>query len=75
MEKLLEILKSIKPGVDFEKSEDMIEEGLIDSFDVVSIVAKINEEFDIDFTVSEIIPENFKTPKTLYDTIERIRNS
>lgn len=75
MEKLLELLKSVKPGVDFEKCEDMIEEGLIDSFDIVTIVAKVNEEFDIDFTVSEIVPENFKTPTTLYETIERIRNS
>lgn len=75
MEKLLKILEDIKPGVDFAKSEDMIEEGLIDSFDIVTIIARINEEFDIEFTVSEVVPENFKTVKTLYETIERIQNS
>ncbi len=75
MEKLLNILKSIKPGVDFENSENMIEEGLIDSFDIVTIIAKINEEYDIEFEVSEIVPENFATVKTLYETIERIKNS
>lgn len=74
MEKLLKILNEIKPGVDFAECEDMIEEGVIDSFDIVTIVAKINEEFEIEFTVDEIVPENFKTPKTLYDTIERIKN-
>ena len=75
MEKLLEILESIKPGVDFKSSQNMIEEGLIDSFDIVTIIAKVNEEFDIDFAVSEVVPENFETVETLYKTIERIRNS
>lgn len=75
MEKLLEILESIKPGVDFKNSKNMIEEGLIDSFDIVTIVAKINEEFDIEFSVSEVVPENFATVETLYKTIERIKNN
>lgn len=75
MEKLLEILESIKPGVDFKNSKNMIEEGLIDSFDIVTIVAKINEEFDIEFSVSEVVPENFATVETLYETIERIKNN
>ena len=75
MEKLLKILESIKPGVDFKNNKNMIEEGLIDSFDIVTIIAKINEEFDIEFSVLEVVPENFATVKTLYDTIERIKNS
>lgn len=75
MEKLLEILESVKPGVDFKSSSNMIEEGLIDSFDIVSIIANINEAFDIDFGVSEVVPENFATVQALYETIERIKNS
>ncbi len=75
MEKLLEILEEIKPGVNFKESENMLEEGLIDSFDIVTLVAKISEEFDVDFSVSEIVPENFATVKSLYETIERIKNS
>ena len=47
MEKLLEILNSVKPGVDFETAENIIEDELIDSFDIVTIVAQIREEFDI----------------------------
>lgn len=75
MEKLLEILEEIKPGVDFKNSHNMLEEGLIDSFDIVNIVANINAEFDIDFSVTEIVPENFETVESLYKTIERIKNS
>ncbi len=75
MEKLLQILESVKPGVDFKASKNMIEEGLIDSFDMISIIANINMEFGIDFSVAEITPENFATVETLYKTIERIKNS
>lgn len=75
MEKLLEILENIKPGVDFKNSKNMIEEGLIDSFDIVTIVANINAEFDIEFGVLDVIPENFATVDALYKTIERIKNS
>ncbi len=75
MEKLLKLLESLKPGVDFKNSKNMIEEGLIDSFDMINIIANINEEFGIDFSVAEIVPENFETVETLYKTIERIKNS
>ncbi len=74
MKKLLEILEEIKPGVDFKNSKNMIEEGLIDSFDIITIITAINSEFDIDFTVADIMPENFETVETLYNTIERIKN-
>ena len=74
MKKLLEIIEEIKPGVDFKNSKNMIEEGLIDSFDIITIITAINSEFDIDFTVADIMPENFETVETLYNTIERIKN-
>jgi len=75
MNKLLEVLETVKPGVDFKNSKDMISEGLIDSFDMISIIANINEAFDIDFSVADITPENFQTVQSLYEAIERIKNS
>lgn len=75
MIELLEILKELKPGINFESSKNMVEEGLIDSFDIINIVANINMKFDMDFPVTEILPENFETIETLYQTIERIKNS
>lgn len=74
MEKLLEILENVKPGVDFTKEENIVEDGIIDSFDIVTIVAQISEEFDIDFPVNEIIPENFNSVEALYAVIERLQN-
>lgn len=75
MDKLLEILENVKPGVNFKESKNMIEEGLIDSFDMISIIANINEEFGIDFAVQDITPENFLTVESLYEAIVRIKNS
>lgn len=74
MEKLLEILESVKPGVDFTKEENIVEDGIIDSFDIVTIVAQISDEYDIEFPVNEIIPENFNSVEALYAVIERLQN-
>ncbi len=72
MEELLELLKSIKPDVDFEKEESLIEDELLDSFDIVSIVAAINDEFDIQIGAGDIVPENFNSAKAMYKLIEKL---
>lgn len=59
MEKLLEMLEEIKPEHDFKSSKDFIEDGLLDSFDVISLVNMIEEEFDVMIDGMDIIPENF----------------
>ena len=69
MEKLITILESIKPGVDFNQENNLIEDGILDSFDIVTLVAKINEEYDVDFPVSKILPEIFNTKEALLETI------
>ena len=61
MEELLEVLKRVKPGVDFENNHNLIDEEVLDSFDIVSIVAAINEEFDIQITAKDIVLENFNS--------------
>lgn len=73
MEKLLEILESVKPGVDFKNEVGLVENGIIDSFDVVTLISLISQEFDVEFEVSEVSPENFNSAKFLYDTILRLK--
>lgn len=73
MEKLLEILESVKPGVDFKNEVGLVENGIIDSFDVVTLISLISYEFDVEFEVSEVSPENFNSAKSLYDTILRLK--
>ena len=73
MEELLEILKDIKPGVDFENEESLIGDEILDSFDIVNLVTKLNDEFDIEITPSYLIPENFETVKDIYNLIKKLQ--
>ena len=59
MDKLIEILEDIKPGVDYETCDTLIDDGLLDSFAILSIVSELQDEFDIAITPADIIPENF----------------
>lgn len=72
MDRLIKLLESVKPGVDFQNTKNLVEDGILDSFDIVTIVSLINEEFDIEFSVKEVIPENFNTVEALYETIKRL---
>ena len=72
MEELIKILKEVKPDVDYESEKNLIDDEILDSLDIVTIVAKINKEYDIEFPVNEIIPENFNSVEALYKTIQKI---
>ncbi|MBQ9297668.1 MAG: acyl carrier protein [Clostridia bacterium] len=74
MDELLKILNNVKPGVDFEHEENIMEDEIIDSFDIVTLVSMINDEFDIEITPADLVPENFKSAKTIYNMIERLQN-
>jgi acyl carrier protein len=72
METLLEILQDLHPEVDFETCDTLVDDKIIDSFDIVSIISEINEEFDVVIPAEEIIPENFNSAEALYDLIQRL---
>jgi acyl carrier protein len=72
MEELIKILQEIKPGVDFETEENLIEGEVLDSFDIVNLVSKIDSEFDVEITPADLIPENFKSAKTIYALIQKL---
>lgn len=69
MEKVIEILESVKPGIDYKNQKALVDDGILESFDIITIIAKLNEEFDIEFTVNEVIPENFNSVEALYKTV------
>lgn len=72
MDELLEILTDLHPDVDFETCDTLIDDKILDSFDIVSIIAEINDVFDVTIPAEEIIPENFNSAEALYDLIERL---
>ena len=72
MEKLIEILEELHPDVDFETEEALIDGGILDSFDIVTLVAEIDAEFDVQIPAEELIPDNFNSAKALYELVERL---
>ena len=73
MNELIELLKEICPGVDFESEENLIDDEIIDSFDVIAIVTEIMDAFDVEIGVEDIIPENFNSAKAMMNLIERLK--
>jgi acyl carrier protein len=72
MEKLLEILDELHPDVDFETEEHLIDNKILDSFDIVTLVAEIDAEYDVAIPAEELIPENFNSAKALYALVEKL---
>lgn len=72
MDKIIAILKQIRGDVDFESEKSLIDDGIFDSFDVVSIVTEIRDEFDIDISIDDMIPENFNSAEAIFALVERI---
>ena len=72
MEQLIESLTSLHPDVDFENNDSLIDDGILDSLDIVTLVTEINAEFDVTIPAEEIIPENFNSAAALMELIEKL---
>ena len=72
MEDLLEILSDLHPDVDFETCDTLIDDKILDSFDIVSLIAEINDTFDVAISAEDIIPENFNSAEAIWELIERL---
>lgn len=73
-EQLLEILDDLRPDIDFESETELVTNGVLDSFDIVSLVAQLNDEFDITIGVDDLEPENFDTVDAMLALIESMRD-
>lgn len=65
MEKLLQILNDIRPDIEFENETNLVDGGVLDSFDIVSIISELNDAFDINIRVNHLSPENFNSVKAI----------
>jgi len=70
MDKLLTILNTTCPGIDFENETALVDNELIDSLDVVTIVTEIMGTFGVELSVEDIIPENFNSAQAMMALIE-----
>lgn len=72
MDEILEILKDLHPDVDFESCDTLIDDGILDSFDIVTIIAEISDAFDVKIGAEQIVPENFNSAEALWDLVHRL---
>lgn len=72
MDKVIEILSGLHPEIDFETCDTLIDDKIIDSFDIVTLISDLSDEFDITIPVEEIIPENFNSAQAIYELVERL---
>lgn len=74
MEELMEILEELRPDVDFENETGLIANGILDSFDIVSLVTELNDAFDIEIKPNDLVPENFNSANAMLELIERLKD-
>lgn len=72
MEQLLNILEGLHPEVDFGKADNLIDSKIFDSFDIVTLVAEINAQFDVAVPAEELIPANFNSAGAIWELIQRL---
>jgi len=73
MKEVLEILYDLHPDVDFEICDTLIDDKILDSFDIISIIAEIAERFDIVVSAEDISPENFNSAESIYALVQRLK--
>ena len=70
MEKLEEILREVRPDIDLEEKA-FVDDGVLDSFDIVTLVGEIVDAFGVEFAVEDIIPENFNSVDAIMELINK----
>ncbi len=75
MEELIRIMSEIRPDLDFTVENKLIDDDVLDSFDIIAIVSEVNDFFDIELNVNDLLPENFNSAEALYELIVKVKNS
>ncbi len=75
MEELLEILQEILPKVDWKTDAALVDDGILDSIDIITIISEITDEYDIKISTDEMKAENFNSVKAIWDMIQRLQEN
>ena len=70
-EEIMEILTGVRSDVDFENCTKLIDDGILESLDIVAIVGEFNETFDVEISVEDLVPENFNSVDAMVELITR----
>lgn len=72
MDKLMKILWEINPDIDFETENALIDGGMLDSFDIVTLVAEIDDAYGVQIPAEALTPENFNSARAIFALIRRL---
>ena len=72
MEELLEILTGLHPDVDYSSCTTLVDDNVLDSFDIITIISEIDNVFDVAVPAEEIIPENFNSAEAIYRLVQKL---
>jgi len=72
MNEIIEILSDLHPDINFETEKNLVDNKILDSFDIVSLIAEINDNFDVAISAEEITPENFNSAEAIWTLVERL---
>ncbi len=74
-EQLMSILEELRPDVDFTKETALIDDGVLDSFDIVSLVGELNDNFGVEINVDDLLPENFNSADAMLELITKMQEN
>ena len=73
MEEIITILADIRPDINFEEERSLVDDGLLDSFDIVAMISELNDHFDIAIRVTQLDPENFNSVEAIYSMCKNLQ--
>ncbi len=73
MEKIIDILQDINPDIDYKNRTDLIDAHLLDSLSIISLIAELEDTFDVTIPAVDIIPDNFNSVKAISALVERLQ--
>ena len=72
-ERILALVKEVLPQIDFEASNALVDDGILDSLAIVTLVSELSMEFDVNIPYEEIMPDNFNSIDAICALVERLK--
>lgn len=73
MEQLMEILRELRPDVDFETEKALVDDGILGSFDITALVNTLMDEFDVEMSMADLEPESFNSAEAMWEYIQSLK--
>lgn len=75
MDEIISILEEVRPDLDVAAEKALIDDGILDSFDIITIVGEFNDAFDIEINVADLLPENFNSAEAMWELVQKLKDA